>query len=138
MRFRTVKSVESLPEHAGLTVGYWQFSEANNKGALTIYNVELPDWRFNLAVKGHEFLEVGYCWLFNITTEECDKFDDMIEEEYEREIKPVTEEGGFDERCPYKWGHRLGFLWEYFIIHITFASWSGYDRACNLVMQIDG
>ena len=138
MRLRTVKSVRSLPKHAGLTIGYWRFSKKNNRGNLIIYNVRLPDWRFNLAVIGHEAIESIYCFMFGITTEICDLYDEWAENQYKLGLAPYTEEMAFRKDCPYRIGHWLGSAWEYFIIAITFANWKIYEQECNRVMGIDG
>ena len=125
-----------MPKAAGTTVGYWMFSRPRNKGRLTIFVLKTSDWRFTLAVLGHEIIEAFYCWFRGITTEECDKFDIMIEAEYDSGKKPASEEGGFDKRSPYRWGHILGAGWEYIAIYGTFASWKKYINEMNKLMGI--
>lgn len=127
----------SGPEAIGFTtVGYWYWSKPCNKGTLTVQVCKMNDWRHELAVWGHELIEVFYCWLFRITTEQADKFDAYYEECYERGIKQPDEEAGDDPDCPYYIGHRLGVAWEYFCIFITFASWTKYYAECNRIMGV--
>jgi hypothetical protein len=118
------------------TVGYWKWTLPHNKGTLIIQVHKLP-WRFELAVWGHELVEVFYCWLFGITTEEADKFDSFYEQEYEVGRIPKTAEPGCDARCPYHWGHMAGIVWERICIYGTFASWKKYEIECNRVMGIE-
>ena len=118
------------------TVGFWRFEKPNNQGPLHLYVARLPDRRFFLSVLGHEFIEVMYCWMRGITTEQCDKFDDWMELEYSSGRIPKTFEGGFHKDCPYRIGHVMGSWWEWAFIHGTFASWKSYDKACNIVMKI--
>jgi hypothetical protein len=138
MRIKLLGNLKDLPSAAGTTVGYWRFTEPNNGGELEIYCLRTCDWRYTLAVLGHEIIEALYCKLTHVTTEACDKFDIMIEKEYETGVKPYEEEGGFDKRSPYRWGHIMGAVWEYLIIHATFASWKKYDVECNKLMEIKG
>lgn len=124
------------PPHGYLTVGYWYFEKPNNKGTLHVEVANLPDWRFSLAVIGHEFIEVFYCWLFGITTERADKFDDWMEGEYESGRIPKDFEGGFHKDCPYRLGHLAGYVFEVICITLTLASWKKYGDACNRVMGL--
>lgn len=118
------------------TLGYWFFTERDNKGVLVVEVSKMKDWRHELAVWGHELIEVAYCKLMGITTEECDKFDDAFEKRYESgEISPMVE-GGDQKECPYYVGHRLGVAWEHFIIALTFAGWKRYVLACEAQMGI--
>lgn len=119
------------------TCGYWYWEKPNNRGTLHVEVVKYQDWRYALAVWGHELIEAAWCWLRGITTEQCDFFDDLYEQEYEEGKQPLTSEGGFDKRCPYRVGHVLGSWWERLAIHATFASWTAYDQACNFAMGID-
>ena len=125
------------PPHDYLTVGYWFWDEPKNTGTLHIEVAKLPDWRYSLAVFGHEFVEAIYCWMRGITTEECDVFDDKCELEFIAGTRDPRVEPGFDGLCPYRNGHILGSWWEWFIIHVTFASWKKYDTACNKVMGLE-
>lgn len=121
-----------------LTVGYWYWSLPNNKGTLHVEVQKLPDWRFELAVWLHECIEALYCKIFHVTTEECDKFDDWMEDEYESGRIPESFEGGCHRDCPYHWGHQAGIVLEYLTIYGTFASWKKYERSCNAAMNISG
>jgi hypothetical protein len=119
-----------------VTVGYWHWTEPNNKGELLVEVSMLSDWRFNLAVLGHELIEVFYCWIFHKTTEECDRFDDIYEDLYKvGKVSPEVEPGT-DPACPYHWGHMAGMVWEWLCIHLTLASWKKYDAECNKIMGI--
>lgn len=118
------------------TVGYWYFSKPGNKGKLTIQVHKMKDWRHELAVWGHEAIEAFYCWLFRITTEEADKFDQQYEEWYKDGTKPLTDEPGCDPACPYHRGHMLGIVWEECVIFATLADWKKYEAECNEIMGI--
>jgi len=119
-----------------VTVGYWHWTKPDNKGMLLVEVSKLPDWRFNIAVLGHELIEVFYCWLFKITTERCDRFDESYEKKYESgEVSPEFEPG-CDPQCPYHWGHMAGIVWERLFIHGTLASWNKYNDECNKIMGI--
>jgi hypothetical protein len=118
------------------TVGYWIFTEPNNTGELIIEVSKMTDWRFEWAVIGHELIEAMFCWLFGITTEECDKFDGRCEREFASGDRCKSIEPGFDKECPYRIGHILGAAWEYAWIHLSLASWSEYDEECNRLMGI--
>ena len=122
--------------HGYTTVGYWMFDQPNNKGTLHLEVAKLPDWRYSLAVIGHEFIEAVFCWLFNRTTEECDVFDDRCEREMESGARDPYKEPGFDSESPYYGGHVMGSWWEWFVIHLTFASWTRYNQACNEAMGL--
>jgi hypothetical protein len=130
------KTVDGRP--GGFTTcGYWSWSEPNNKGTLTIEVARFTDWRFALAVWGHEILEVIYCWIFGVTTEKADEFDAFYEREYDAGRIPKECEPGDDPRCPYYIGHRAGVFWEYLCIYCTFAGWSRYAQECNRIMGIE-
>ncbi len=96
----------------------------------------MKDWRHELAVWGHEIIEVVYCWLFGVTTEEADKFDSFYEEEYAAGRISPDKEPGHDPRCPYHVGHMLGVIWEHVCIRLTFASMLKYEKECNEIMGI--
>lgn len=124
------------PAFGYTTVGYWRWDQPNNKGCLHVYVTKMCDWRFELAVWGHEIVEILYCWLFGVTTEKADEFDNYYEAEYEAGRISPTEEPGCDPKCPYHWGHMMGIVWEHIAIHGTFASWKKYEAECNRVMGI--
>lgn len=117
------------------TVGYWYWTEPDNRGTLTIMVRKLP-WRFEVAVWGHEILEAIWCWSWWIATEDCDRFDEFYEAEYAAGRIPRTEEPGCDKRCPYHGGHMLGIAWERFWIFISGGGWKKYEAACNQIMGI--
>lgn len=119
------------------TVGYWRWSEPQNKGTLIIEVARFSDWRYSLAVWGHELIEALYCKLRGITTEECDNFDALYEEGYADGSIAKEKEAGDDRRCPYHWGHMAGVCWEYICIYGTLASWRGYAKDCYRVMGVD-
>lgn len=129
------KTVDSRP-HGFVTVGYWSWSEPNNKGTLTIEVARMSDWRFSAAVWGHEILEALYCWIFRVTTEEADEFDKAYERGYADGSIPLQNEPGDDPLCPYFRGHRLGVFWEYLCIYATFAGWNRYASECDRIMEI--
>ena len=118
------------------TVGYWSWDKPDNKGTLTIEVSKMKDWRHELAVWGHEIIEVFYCWLFGVTTEEADKFDSFYEAEYAAGRISPEDEAGDDRRCPYHWGHMGGVVWEHIVIRVTFASMVRYAEECNAIMGI--
>lgn len=118
------------------TCGYWWWERPNNKGTLHIEIRKMPSIRHEIAVWGHELIEVSWCWLRGITTEACDLFDDWFECQYLLGNVPKTMEGGFHRDCPYRTGHVLGFIWEWVWIHATFGSFDAYDRACNEAMGL--
>lgn len=134
MKIKLVRT-DSKP-HGYTTVGWWGWTELMNRGTLVVEVSKLPDWRYSLAVIGHEFIEAAWCKLFRIYTEECDAFDDWMETQYASGNVRSDFEGGFHEHCPYRTGHVLGSWWERFVITVTFASWKSYDRACNDVMGL--
>lgn len=127
---------DDLPEAAGTTVGYWNWSEPENHGTLHIWSKPLKKRRHLAAVIGHELIEAAWCKVWGITTEVCDRFDIWMEHEYELGHYPYTFEGGFHKACPYRWGHILGCAWEYLCVYGTFASWRDYEKSCNEVMGI--
>ena len=118
------------------TVGYWWFDQPNNKGTLNVEVVKMCDWRFELSVWGHELIEILYCWLFSVTTEEADEFDAYYEQCYIDDSISKEKEPGHDPKCPYHWGHMAGVCWEYICVYGTFASWKKYEAECNRIMDI--
>lgn len=118
------------------TLGYWSWSKPGNKGTLTVQVSRMGDWRFEAAVWGHELIEVFYCWLFRISTEEADRFDAFYEAEYNAGRIATTQEPGDDRKCPYYVGHSAGVAWEHFWIFISFCRWSKYVQECDRIMGI--
>lgn len=127
---------KSFIQNGFTTVGFWFWDKPKNKGTLTIQVTKMLDWRFEAAVWGHEIIEVFYCWMFKITTEECDVFDEGYERLYESGKVSKSVEPGCDPKCPYHWGHMAGIVWEHICIYGTLASWKKYDNECNRVMEI--
>jgi hypothetical protein len=122
------------------TVGYWWFSKPYNAGTIHVEVLKMKNWRHEVAVWGHEFLEVMWCWLVGCTTEEADKFDLWYESEYASGRISKDKEAGDDRRCPYHWGHMAGVCWEYFWIYLSFGfrkGWDGYTKECNELMGIE-
>lgn len=119
-----------------VTVGFWFWDKPNNKGTLTIQVCKMRDVRHEAAVWGHEILEAIYCWLFHVTTEVADAFDETYERLYEAGTVSKTVEPGCDPKCPYHWGHMAGIVWEHICIYGTFASWDAYNKECNRLMKI--
>jgi hypothetical protein len=119
-----------------VTVGTWRFDAPHNKGTLHLVVAKLPKWQYSLAVIGHELIESLYCWLFAITTKECDAFDLRCEKEFLLGARDPHSEPGFDSAAPYRIGHVMGSWWERIVIHGTLASWRKYDEECNRVMGI--
>ena len=128
IRFKPAASLKRMPKAGGVTVGYWRWTRKFNCGDLHIHYIKMKSWRFNLAVIGHELIEAFYCWIFMITTEECDAWDIAHSEN--------TEDHAFDKECPYYWGHRFGTIFEYIFIYGSFGNWTKYDQECNKVMGI--
>ena len=119
-----------------ITVGYWFFDKPDNKGTLHFEVSDLHNWKYNLAVAGHEFIEAMYCWIFHVSTETCDSFDEHYEWLYKTKVVSPSVEPGTDKHCPYYVGHMIGMAWEWIVIHFTGASWRKYDDACNKLMEI--
>ena len=118
------------------TVGYWRFTKPDNGGDLIVEVARMNDWRFMLSVYGHELIEALYCWMFHVTTEVCDDWDNYYERLYESGKVSPEVEPGHDPKCPYHWGHMGGVVWEYIAIYGTFASWKKYIDETNRVMEI--
>jgi hypothetical protein len=119
------------------TLGYWWFDEPQNKGTLNIEVVKLSDWRFEAAVWGHELIEILYCKIVGVTTEQADEFDAMYERGYANGSIPKSREPGHDPKCCYHWGHMMGVAWEHICVYGTFASWSRYLAECDKLMGIE-
>jgi hypothetical protein len=118
------------------TVGYWAWDQPNNKGQLRVFVARMRSKRHFIAVLGHELVEVLYCWLFHVTTEQADAFDEMYEAGYKDGTIPLAREAGHDKKAPYHAGHMLGVCWEHFWIAVSFASWKAYNDECDLIMDI--
>lgn len=118
------------------TVGYWRWTKPNNKGTLEIYVARMKSRRHFLAVLGHECLEAFYCWLFGVSTEAADAFDQIYEKGYDAGVIPMEWEPGHNAHCPYHWGHMAGVVWEYICIYGSFGSWKSYEEECNRIMEI--
>lgn len=118
------------------TLGYWFWTAPHNTGQLVIQVMQMSDWRFMFAVWGHEIIEALWCWLFIITTEECDAFDQMYEDGYKTGKYQLSQEPGHDPKCPYHTGHMMGVAWEHICIRLLFASWSAYLAECDRLMGI--
>lgn len=127
-----VHIVRQMP-HGFTTVGYWAFDGLLNSGTLHLYCFPMSKRRYLYAVVGHELYESIYCWLFNITTEECDRWDAEFEKRYQSGTAAVEVEPGDDPACPYYWGHFLGCIWERLFIALTFAGWGKYMDECNRI-----
>lgn len=126
----------SQSEQRYTTLGYWWWSKPGNRGELTVQVSRMRDWRHELAVWGHELIEIAYCKLFRVTTEVCDAYDSWFELKYKSGEVPPTVEAGDQKGCPYYIGHRMGVAWEHFCIFVTFAGWNNYVRACEEQMGI--
>lgn len=118
------------------SIGYWYWTQPKNKGELIVEVSRMKSKRHVAAVIGHELIEAAYCKIFGITTEAADAFDDWMDVEYETGKYPLSYEGGFHPKCPYRIGHILGVVWEYVCVYGTFASWSSYERECNALLGI--
>jgi hypothetical protein len=125
-----------MPDMRFRTVGYWSWDKPDNKGILTVEVCKMSDWRFELAVWGHELIESVYCKLFHVTTEEADKFDQMYENGYNAGTIPLEKEPGHDPSCPYHRGHMMGVAWEYICVYGLLASWTKYVSECDRLMRI--
>ena len=117
------------------TVGYWRWTEKNNKGTLEVYVASVKVWRHFMAILGHELIEVFYCWLFHVTTEQADAFHQTYEDAYKAGTIHPSVEPGHDPKCPYHWGHMAGVCWEHFWIFCTFAGWKRYVSECDRIMD---
>ena len=118
------------------TIGYWWFEEPENRGTLNVEVLKMSDWRFEAAVWGHELIEILYCWLFRVTTEQADAFDQFYEDGYAAGTIAKSKEPGHDPKCPYHWGHMAGVLWEHICVYGTFGSWHRYSQECDRAMGI--
>jgi hypothetical protein len=135
IKFHRYDSVNQMPFSTG---GYWWWDKPENKGTLHVAVIKASNWRFEAAVWCHELVEVLYCWIFGITTEEADRFDQIYEDGYKNGSIPITNDAGCDRRCPYYWGHMAGICMEYIVIYATFSSWKKYDHEYyNLMSGIE-
>jgi len=126
--------VQFIPhsQHKYTTIGYWEV-----KGDYLIIQIsEEICWENRIAVLFHELIEVVICISKGITTEECDAFDKLFEEEYTRGIWPKSVEAGFDKRCPYRKGHIWGTRFERLVLFLIGADKKRCDAECNKLMGI--
>src|SRR5258708_33385114 len=88
-------------------------------------------WKYQVAILMHELIEFSICKSEGITTEECDAFDTLFEQEYESGKWPKSVEAGFDRRCPYRRGHWWGDKFERLTIFLLGGTWKSYLKACD-------
>lgn len=119
-------------QHRFTTIGHW-FVE---NGTLVIHVSEEICWQNKIAVIFHELIEAGICISKGITTEQCDAFDEVFEQEYERGVWPKSVEAGFDPRCPYRKGHVWGSRFERIVIFLLGANWKECNRECDILMGV--
>ena len=116
------------------TVGHW---EGDTIDKVTFWASDMSDWRFMVAVLFHELIEWSWCVSHGITTDHCDAFDELFEEEY-KAGRSKEDEAGYDKRCPYRKGHVWGGRFERVVIWILGARWKDYVNECNNLMIIGG
>ncbi|MDE2020738.1 MAG: hypothetical protein KGJ13_10415, partial [Patescibacteria group bacterium] len=77
-----------IPHHKQrfTTLGDWKMCG----NTLRVRISRLSDWRFEMAVFAHEFLEFIITHHQGITTKECDKFDAWFETQYDQGLMPKS------------------------------------------------
>ena len=127
--------VQFIPhaQHRYTTIGYW----AVEGGTLVIQISEEICWPNRIAVLFHELIEAAWCIANNVTTAECDAFDDLFEREYAAGIWPKSVEAGFDKRCPYRTGHRWGTVMEHLVFWILGVRKRDMDAECDRLMGVE-
>ncbi|MFD1558368.1 hypothetical protein ACFSHT_22510 [Paraburkholderia silviterrae] len=126
--------IEFIPhkQHRFTTIGHW-FVEDDT---LTIQISREICWQNKVAVIFHELIEAAICIARNVTTEECDAFDELFEQEYDAGLWPRSVEAGFDKRCPYRLGHKWGTRFERFALWLMRANVKQCNEECDLLMGI--
>lgn len=120
-------------KHIHTTIGYWSV----RNDVLTIQISQELCWENKIVVLFHELIEAAMCINKGITTEECDAFDDLFEQEYTEGKWPKSVEAGFDPRCPYRKGHIWGTRFERLVIFLLGANRKELDAECNKLMGIE-
>ena len=119
-------------QHRFTTIGYWYVLHET----LFIEISKEICWENRIAVLFHELIEAAICISRDITTAECDAFDELFEQEYADGKWPLSVEAGHDPRCPYRSGHSWGCRFERLVIFLLGADKKKLDAECDRLMGI--
>ena len=114
------------------TQGNWRHNK--DTGVLDIFISKMKDWRHKMTVLMHELKEAMWCVAHNVTSEECDAFDECYEQLYETGKAPMDSEPGEAEDCPYHIGHMLGEVQELLSVFDLGTTWKEYGDDCDAVV----
>jgi hypothetical protein len=119
-------TIEFIPQYDQrfTTQGDWW----ETADTLQVRVTQCDDWRYQVPVLMHELIEFFWCKAHGVTTEECDAFDVLFEQEYEDGKWNRTVEAGFDRRCPYRGGHKWGHKFERLTCWMLRVSWMKYEE----------
>ena len=133
--------IKEIPheDHLFSTLGDWWIGDANRNidqnGDIYIIISKIGDWRYFWAILFHELVEIAWCLYHGVTSEMCEAFDVMWEQEIKQGIQKAEDEAGFDIRCPYKKGHEWGVVMETIICKVLHIDWAKYCRDCEDIFK---
>lgn len=108
------------------TVGDWQMNKET--GDILITTSKMGDWRKEVCVHIHEFVESMLCLARNIREEDVDKFD--MEYEKNRLSGDISEPGNHPD-APYFKEHQVATRIEQILAAELGVDWHDYEKTIN-------
>lgn len=133
--------IKEIPHESNkwATLGDWWFGDEqrniNQDGDLYITISQMPMWKYFWPILAHEIIEIAWCLTHGVTSQECEDYDAMWEDELNRGLHKPEEEAGFDKRSPYRGGHIWGARFERLVCWILGINWKKYCRDCEEIFQ---
>jgi hypothetical protein len=96
-------------------------------GNLIITSSKLKNWKYEMPIIIHEFVEFLLIKKRGITIKEVEDFDLKWNKERENGLHKVTDEPGFNKRSPYRKEHRFATKIEKMLVKELGLSWKEYN-----------
>lgn len=99
------------------------------KEGITLFEIsQMKDWRFEMLVALHEFIEYLLVKHRGIKISDIDEFDKLFEKEREMGLHSDSEEPGFDPYAPYLKEHAFATKVERMMAKELGVDWDKYDK----------
>jgi hypothetical protein len=105
------------------TVGNWRVGGGGN---WDIWVSKMPDWRYQLLVALHEFVEMALCAHRDISGDAVTTFDEIFEA---NRPEGNTDEPGDHELAPYRAEHQFATMIEKMMADELGVDWDDYEEA---------